>query len=102
MNDNMQAKLKPITVALFYAIAFAFAQAAFADETKVESTTTSTNTSTTTTTEVNNLSTNSVDGEALPSGSSSLGFDPNPDSSNSDPNLPTVSTSSDDGNTVDP
>ncbi len=95
MNDNMQAKLKPITVALFYAIAFAFVQAALADETKVESTIT-------TTTQVNNLSTNSVDAEALPSGSSSLGFDPNPDSSNQDPNLPTVSTSSDDGNTVDP
>lgn len=88
----MQANLKPISVALFYAIAFTFAQAAFADETKTVSTTT----------EVNNLSTNSVDGETLPSGSSSLGFDQTPDNSNSDPNLPTVSTSSDDGNTVEP
>ncbi|MBP7864045.1 hypothetical protein KA183_20335 [bacterium] len=88
----MQANLKPISVALFYAIAFTFAQAAFGDETKTVPTTT----------EVNNLSTNSVDGEALPSGSNSLGFDQTPDNSKSDPNLPTVSTSSDDGNTVEP
>lgn len=101
MNDNMQAKLKPISVALFYAIAIAFAQSAFADETQAGSTTTI-NESVTTSTQVNNLSTNSVDGEALPSGSSSLGFDQNPDSSSCDPKLPTVSTSSDDGNTVDP
>jgi len=106
MNDNMQAKLKPISVALFYAIAFSFAQAAFADETpsdvEVDSTgtTSSQSSSININTEVNNLSTGSVDGAALPSGSESLGFDQNPD--NSSPNLPTVSTSSDDGNVVEP
>lgn len=98
MNHIMQTKLKPISVVLFYAIAFTFAQPAFADET--DSTTTTNQSVTTTTTEVNNLSTGSVDGEAFPSGGSSLGFDQNPVDSNV--NLPTVSTSSDDGNCTDP
>ncbi|MCW5824112.1 MAG: hypothetical protein KIT34_15005 [Cyanobacteria bacterium TGS_CYA1] len=99
----MQTKVKPLSVVLFYAIAFTFAQPAIAEETESNSTTTTTTTtnqSVTTTTEVNNLSTGSVDQEALPSGANSLGFDQNPVNSNA--NLPTVSTSSDDGNCTDP